>query len=219
MKIKAVIFDMDGTLFDTEKLLSECFIEAASKEGWTLEWDTVISCIGTTYAETERIIMDVMGDDFPYTRVREMSIDLFRSYAEKEGVPVKAGAHRLLDSLQKKELPIGLATTTERREVEELLNAAGILENFSSIVCGDEVDKGKPDPEIYHKAAGKLGVRAEEILVFEDSAHGVNSAAAAGARVVWVPDLQHLDDDVRSKCFSEIGSLDAVCDRLGELIG
>lgn len=219
MKIKAAIFDMDGTLFDTERLLAECIIETASKKGWDLGWDTIISCVGTTYDETERIIMQEMGKDFPYDKVRDESVDLFRVYAEKDGIPFKNGVLRLIDCLQDRKIPMGIATTTRRSEVVELLSAAGIIDNFSSIVCGDEVENGKPHPEIYHKVAENLGIKADEALVFEDSAHGITSAATAGARVVWIPDLQDVSEDVRSKCYSEIGSLDAVCDRLGELIG
>ena len=218
MSIKAVIFDMDGTLFDTEKLLSECMIEAASEEGWKLEWDTVVGCIGTTYAETERIIMEAMGKDFPYDRIKTKGVDRLRSFSEKNGVPFKAGVRRLFDRLKDRRMPIGLATTTERRDVEELLTAAGLIDDFSAIVCGDEVVNGKPDPEIYLKAAEKMSIDMKDVLVFEDSAHGIESASAAGARVVWVPDLQDLNDTVRGKCYREIGSLDAACDRLGELL-
>ncbi len=219
MKIKAVIFDMDGTLFDTERLLSECFVETAGEEGWNLGWDIIVSCVGTTYEETEKIIMKNMGNDFPYKAIKDRSVALFRERAERDGIPFKNGVERLLDCLRDRNMPMGVATTTKRSEVVELLTAAGIIDNFSSIVCGDEVKNGKPHPEIYHKAADNLGMKADDILVFEDSSHGITSAATAGARVVWVPDLQEISDEVRSKCYSEIGSLDAVCDRLGELIG
>lgn len=214
-----MIFDMDGTLLDTEKLLSECLIEAASDEGWTLEWDTVVNCIGTTFDETERIVMKAMGSDFPYGKVRNKGIEKFKKYVKKRGLPFKNGAHRLLDCLDAEGLPFGIATTTERKEVYEILSFVGILNRFSTIVCGDEVKNSKPHPEIYEKAAGNLGISADEALVFEDSSHGISSASNAGARVVWVPDLQNVPDDVRSKCYDEIGSLDAVCDKLGELVG
>ena len=219
MSIKAVIFDMDGTLLDTEKLISECMIEAAAEEGWTLDWDTVIDCIGTTAEETERILLKAMGKTFPYDRIRDQSIEKFKNIKNIREKIMKAGADRLMDCLDRMNIPFGLATTTDRSEVEAILDFIGIKARFRTIVCGDDVEKSKPDPEIYFKAAENMGIDSSEALVFEDSNMGINSAASAGARVVWVPDLQTVTEEVQKKCYSEIGSLDAVCDRLGELVG
>lgn len=214
-----MIFDLDGTLLDTEKLISECLIDAASAQGWSLDIDTVTRCIGTTYEETERIVMKAMGKDYPYEEIRRLGEDKFRSHVEKSGIPFKNGVHRLLDCLDRDGIPFGIATTTARKTVDEILDFAGIIDRFKTIVCGDEVESGKPDPEIYHKAASQLGITAAEALVFEDSVDGINAAASAGARVVWIPDLQDVPDNVRARCYEEIGSLDAVCDRIGELVG
>ena len=213
-----MIFDLDGTILDTERLFSKCLIEAALDEGWQLDMDTVIDCIGTTVSETERIVNNVMGKDFPYERIRKIGEDKFRAHIKKHGIPFKNGVLRLLDCLDKRQLPFGLATTTERKDVDEILNIAGILDRFRTTVCGDEVINGKPDPEIYYTAAKNLGINTDEALVFEDSSHGIISAAAAGTRVVWVPDLQDIPESSRKKCYDEIGSLDAVCDKLGELV-
>ncbi len=219
MSIKAVIFDLDGTLLDTERLFSELLVKAAADNGWDLDMDTVIDCIGTTEAETERIVRKDMGKDFPYEHIRSRGVDLFRHHVENNGIPFKSGAERLMDCLESRGLPFGLATTSVRKEVNEILDFAGIRNRFATIVCGDEVVNGKPDPEIYLKAAANMGISPDESLVFEDSLNGIQAAAAAGARVVWIPDIQNLPDSARTRCFSEIGSLEAVCDRLGELVG
>ena len=214
-----MIFDLDGTLLDTERLFSECLIEAASEEGWTLEMDTIIDCVGTNKMETEQIVRSVMGQDYPYDKIRDKGVKLFRGYVERNGIPFKAGVLRLLDLLELKKIPFGIATSTIRTEVEEMLNAAGIKQRFHTVVCGDEVENTKPDPAVYLKAAENMGLKADQTLVFEDSDHGVNAAVNAGARVVWIPDLQDIPEKTRELCYDEIGSLDAVCDRLGELIG
>ncbi len=218
MSIKAVIFDMDGTLLDTERLYSKCMIKAASEEGWNLDMDTVISCIGTTDAKTGEILCNAMGQEFPYQKIQKAGIGKFREHIENNGLPFKNGAERLLDCLAEKKIPLGLATSTSRNNALEILSYAGMFERFNTVVCGDDVCKSKPNPEIYHKAAENLGIEASEALVFEDSSPGVDSAANAGARVVWVPDIQHIPETTRKRCFDEVGSLHVACDKIGELL-
>jgi HAD superfamily hydrolase (TIGR01509 family) len=219
MKIQAAVFDMDGTIFDTERLLFECLVEAASDEGWELKWDVVVECAGTPYDETEKIIMREMGPDFPYETVRKSAINKFQKAVDENGVPFKNGAKRLFDFLDAKGVPYGLATTTQRVSVDDILGKAGIADRFKTIVCGDEVPDNKPQPDIYYAAAKGLGFDVRNLIVFEDSANGISSAVSAGARVIWVPDLQDLPESIRNSCYGEAGSLDAVRDRWGELSG
>lgn len=219
MSIKAVIFDMDGTLLDTERLISECMIETAEEEGWALEWDTVIDCIGTTSVETEQIVMDAMGVSFPFAEIKNKSIERFKNITDLKERIFKNGAERLMNCLDGRKIPFAMATSTSRIEVEQILNFLDITHRFQTIVCGDDVVNNKPDPEIYRKTSANLGIMPDEMLVFEDSSNGLKAAVSAGARVVWIPDLQSVNENLRDACYSEIGSLDAACDRLGELLG
>ncbi len=216
--VKAVVFDMDGILFDSERIIAECLISIAAEEGWTVTWDTVHECVGTTRQETGRIIREEVGMDFPYQQIADKTEAKFRKLMATGGLPLKAGVLRLFDCLDSRGIPFGLATSTERSLVEEMLRIADLYGRFQSIVCGDEIPNSKPDPAIYEKSAEVLKVKPSELLIFEDSSMGISSGAAAGSRVVWVPDLQEVPTQIKELCFSEVGSLDAVCDRIEELL-
>ncbi|MDC7125169.1 MAG: HAD family phosphatase [Spirochaetales bacterium] len=218
MSIKAVVFDLDGTLIDSERIFSEYFAASAAELGWELEIDTITECIGTSAAETEAIIRNAMGIEFPFVEVRAATEKKFFNLVKINGVPFKKGALRLLDILDGKNIPYALATSTKRHMVEKKFDSSSILKRFSAVLCGDEVDNLKPDPEIYIKVSEKMKLEPSETLVFEDSIYGLLAAIDAGARTVWVPDIQEIADNIRNRCFKEIGSLDAVCDQIGDFL-
>lgn len=205
--IQAVAFDMDGLMFDTERLANELWIVAGAERGWTLSLELLTSLAGQPESSDRRVLREAYGDSFPYDALRARRIALEADYFQDHEVPLKPGLLELLDFLQARKIPIGLATSTARYRVLPLLGKAGILGRFASILCGDEVEHVKPDPEIYRKTAERLRVAPGNLLVLEDSRAGIAAACAAGAIPVMVPDLLAPDETTLSRAARVFGSL------------
>lgn len=187
--IEAVLFDMDGIMFDTEALSIRMLRKAAEKFGCEKILEVVPRMMGSNAKTVRKICVEHMGDDFPYDtfmRYRQGLVD--RSIAEN-GVPVKPGLRELLGYLDREGYRKAVATSTSRAHAMEYLAKADVLDFFDAVICGDMLEKSKPDPEIYQKAAAAVGAAPENCMALEDSPNGVASASAAGARTVMVPDL------------------------------
>lgn len=195
-RMKTIIFDMDGVIFDTERLILSCWVVVAGKYGIPHMEDTFKKSIGTDVHTTKQILLDTYGEDFPYDTFREEYRDMFYQKVEKEGLPLKRGARELLGFLKINGYRIGLASSTRREVVEQELSDAGLLGFFETIVGGDMVAHGKPAPDIYEKACEKLKVKPEEAYAVEDSKNGMKAAKAAGLKVIHVPDLLEPDEEM-----------------------
>ncbi len=186
---KAVIFDMDGVIFDSERLYLGCCMEAGQKFGLENMEETCLACIGLNTEKTLALLNDRFGS--------KVSIDEFWRYAtgrfaEKAAgglLPVKKGARELLEYLKNKNVPIALASSTKYEKVCSELTVANLIQYFDVIVGGDMVTKSKPEPEIFLHAANLLGIAAKECVIIEDSFNGIRAANASGAFVIMVPDL------------------------------
>ncbi|MHB9154006.1 MAG: HAD family hydrolase [Spirochaetales bacterium] len=205
--IEAVAFDMDGLMFDTERLANELWRVAGAESGWNLSLELLTSLAGQPESSDRRALLEAHGEAFPYDALRARRIALEADYFLSHEVPLKPGLLELIDVLEATRIPMAVATSTARYRVVPLLGKAGIFERFASILCGDEVKKVKPDPEMYLKTAARLGVAPGNLLVLEDSRAGIAAAYAAGAIPVMVPDLLAPDEVTLGRAARVFGSL------------
>ena len=184
-----VLFDMDGLLLDSERLARDAFVRACEDHGFEADLVTYHQCIGSTYDKTRELIVAAYGADFPYEAIDERWSHHYHARLADGPVPVKAGALALLTHLAARELPMALVTSTRRATAEEKLEATGLIRFFDSLICGGETERGKPNPDPYLVAAGRLELEPERCWALEDSANGVRAAVSAGCTVYQVPDL------------------------------
>lgn len=193
----SVIFDMDGTIFDTERLVLDCWERVGETHGIPDIREVFMRCIGTNKIRTQEIVFAHYGEDFPYEKFSEESSVLFHEIADKEGIPVKPGAGELMKYLSEKKIPMGLASSTRLAVVTQELQAAGLYEYFQVVVGGDLLKNSKPAPDIYLMTCERMGVLPGNTYAIEDSYNGIRSAHSAGMHPIMVPDLTPATEEMR----------------------
>nr|WP_274612833.1 HAD family phosphatase [Bradyrhizobium brasilense] len=210
------MLDMDGTLLDTEKVYFDSLVAALNVCGYT---DDVValchSMVGLPGPVCEAMLRDHYGAAFPLADVNQAFLE-HRDRMMRSGLPLKSGTLALLDALALAERPMAIVTSSSRRSAERNLTLAGIRARFDTLLTLDDVAQGKPDPELYLKAAARLGVRPASCIAVEDSNHGVAAAHAAGAITLMVPDMAPPTDETRAKCAAVLPDLNAVLALLQE---
>ncbi|MGY4227090.1 HAD superfamily hydrolase (TIGR01509 family) [Bradyrhizobium sp. USDA 4503] len=214
--VDAVLLDMDGTLLDTEKVYFDSLVAALNVCGYT---DDVValchSMVGLPGPVCEAMLRDHYGAAFPLADVNQAFLE-HRDRMMRSGLPLKSGTLALLDALALAERPMAIVTSSSRRSAERNLTLAGIRARFDTLLTLDDVAQGKPDPELYLKAAARLGVRPASCIAVEDSNHGVAAAHAAGAITLMVPDMAPPTDETHAKCAAVLPDLNAVLALLQE---
>ena len=208
--IKAVIFDMDGLMIDSERVTFEGYQHILSKKGKTITEDFYITLLGKPIKGIFQRFYDVYGNDFP---IESVITDVHRYMAERfetEGVPLKTGLVELLKYCREKGYRTIVATSSNRNRVDKILKSADIEQYFDDSICGDEVTKGKPDPEVFLKSCMKLGVNTDEAVVLEDSEAGIQASYAAGIKVICVPDMKQPEPEYAQKTFMIVTDLNKV---------
>ena len=195
--MKAVVFDMDGVLFDTEVLCMRSWMAVAEQNGMKGMAEVFPQCIGLNSNDSRRIVLDAYGEDFDYPRFREQAAAWQRDYLQKNDIPVKPGVKEILEWLKTSGYRVGLASSTRSSSVFDHLNQADIRDYFSVVITGDMVEHSKPRPDIYLMACRELKVEPGEAYAIEDSPNGVRSAHAAGMHTVMVPDMIPPDEEMR----------------------
>ncbi len=214
---KAVVFDMDGLLLDSERPTRAAWRAAAAAFGVPLSEEEYLSVVGLNHAASAARMLGWFGGD----AARFAAAGAQAAAALSNGPPFdpKPGARRLLETLAEARIPCAVASSTHRAEVERRLTRAGLLGHFSALCGGDEVVHGKPAPDLYLLALQRLGATPATSLAFEDSGHGVQAALAAGLATVAVPDLKAPSPEWLSRCLAVLPSLDAVGARSPEWFG
>lgn len=197
MKYKAVVFDMDGVIFDSERLVLECWKEAAERYGIKDIDKVFYKCIGTNRAQTKEITMNYYGPDFAYEEFRKEASILYHSRYDDGRLPMKPGVVELLEFLREHGFAVAVASSTRYEVVHQEISDAGILPYFESLTCGDMVTVSKPNPEIFIKACEALSVAPEEAIAIEDSFNGIRAAHRAGMFPVMVPDMVAPDAEMQ----------------------
>ena len=198
MKYKAVIFDMDGVIFDSERLVLEGWQEIAAKYGIKGIEEVLPRCLGVNAQATREIFREYYGQDFPYDEYKKEASALFHSRYGNGKLPLKPGVKELLSYLKENGYLVGLASSTRQAIVEQEIRDAGLMPYFDNLVCGDMLKRSKPEPDIYLKACENLHVEPRMAVAVEDSYNGIRSAKRAGMVPVMVPDMVQPDEEMRS---------------------
>lgn len=212
--LKALLFDMDGLIFDSEKVVQRSWNMAGNTLGYGNIGDHIYNTLGMNAKSRGEYFKGVFGEEFPNDKFRDLARENFYGIVEKEGLSVKTGARELIHYAKQLGYRMAVVTSSRKPYVEEMFKKAGLYEYFDVFICGDMVTKSKPDPEIYEKACRLLGVRPENCVAFEDAPAGVESATAAGVDVIMVPDLVRPDGVTLHKTWRVITRLDEAIDIL-----
>ena len=208
---KLVIFDMDGLIFDTERLFMEKKAIILEKYGFEARESDYLQTIGLAGIQLSQKLAELYGADYPAQEITDQTRALVNAYMEQHGPDVKPGIPALLQWLTTQGVPCVVASSTHSTFVQKYLKLAHLDSFFDCIIGGEAVSRSKPNPDIFLLACEKTGVKPEDALVFEDSENGVRAADAAHIPVICIPDLKQPSPEIRRLCF-------AVCECADEVI-
>jgi HAD superfamily hydrolase (TIGR01509 family) len=206
---RAVVFDMDGTLLDTEAVFREIVFAVCGGLGFEMTDAVHLAMVGSSHEATSKLLVEAYGVSFPYTLFDDQCRDMFRRRMA-ETVPVKDGVIEILGELGRRGIPAAVATSSRSTHALGHLGRAGLLDLFATVVTRDDVENPKPHPEPYLMAAMRLGMPPQHCLAVEDSHSGVRAAHAAGMQTVMVPDLVDPSAEIEALCAAVMGSLHEV---------
>ena len=214
MNIKGVIFDLDGTLLDTEKLYRRFWVEAARQMGYPMEdrHALMIRSMAAIYAEP--LLKREVCPDFDYHGVRALRRKIMEEFIDENGVDPKPGLIETLEVIKARGLKIGLATATPEHRARKYLRMVNAEQYFDAVTCADMVKRGKPQPDIYLLACERTGVLPAEAIAVEDAPTGIRAAHAAGCKAVMVPDQDQPDDELRTLCHAVVPALSDIINLL-----
>lgn len=212
--IKAILFDMDGLMLDTEKLLQKFWCEAAHFYGYNMTPKIELGMRSLSKRYALKYTKKMFGNDFDYPAVRAKRIELMNNHINQNGIEKKKGLDDLLDYIKSTHLKAAVCTATDFERTKIYLKNLGVEDKFDRIICGNMVKRGKPAPDIYEYACECLGFLPEECIALEDSPNGVISASVAGLNTIMIPDLTLPSDDIKPLIYAQCENLEQVIEIL-----
>lgn len=208
--VKAVLFDMDGTLIDTEKYYRIFWPKALAQFGYHMTDEQVLfmRSLGRPFAPKQ--LKEWFGEELDYYAVRDCRKQLMEEHLDRVGIELKPGAVEILEALKKRDILAAVATATDLERTEKYLRLVGLREYFDRLISATQVKEGKPSPDIYVYACEQLGLAPEECIAVEDSPNGVKSAYGAGCRVIMVPDQTEPDEELSKLLYACVDRLDGI---------
>ncbi|MCR5499399.1 MAG: HAD family phosphatase [Acetatifactor sp.] len=206
--IRAVLFDMDGTLIDTEKYYRVFWPKAMAEFGYHMTDEQVLSMrsLGRPFAPAR--LKEWFGEELDYYAVRARRTEMMEAQLDVDGIQLKPGAVEILEELRRRGILAAVATATPPERTEKYLGLTGIRPYFSKIISATQVKEGKPSPDIYLYACEQLGLAPEECMAVEDAPNGILAAYRAGLRVVMVPDQTQPTEELQGMLYTNVDRLD-----------
>ncbi len=202
-----IIFDMDGLIFDTERIGISSWKKAGEKYGFEIESSFCISVLGLNQERIKEIFYQYYDEGIPFDDIIRLRTKYMFEYIEENGIQTKEGFFELIELLERKKIVKAIATSSDRKKVDKYLNLANMMNVFDCIVCGDEIINGKPHPDIFLKVVEKLNWRFNYCYVLEDSENGIKAAYRAKMRPIFIPDICKPSETIEKLIFKEFNSL------------
>ena len=217
-KTEALVFDMDGLLFDSERVVQRTWNMAGEELGAGQVGEQIVHTLGMNLKSRTEFFRRVYGPDFPMDIFSEKTRKYYRQIEEAEGVPLKPGVREILRYGKQNGYKMAVATSSRREHSTYMLKKGGIYTFFDEFMFGDMVENAKPDPEIYLLACQALGTDPEHTIAVEDSRNGILSASRAGMQVIMVPDMIPPTPELESLLFRRCGDLLEVRELLSQIL-
>ena len=217
--LQAVVFDMDGLMFDSERYIQTAWNQAGTMLGYGSLGDHIEKTLGFNGTKRREFFLDLCGQDFPYDEFLELYRSLYFDRVRKEGIPAKEGLHETLEVLKKLGIRMGVATSSSRENTLKNLEREQISGYFQTVITGDMIQHGKPEPDIYLEACRKLGAEPQDAIALEDAINGIKAAARAGMMPVMITDLIKDTTEVDDILFGRYDSLAEFAREIEECLG
>ena len=217
--ILGILLDMDGLVLDSEILYSRFWREAAAAHGYTMSYDESLQMRALNAQLGAAKIRSFFGEGADYAAIRETRIRLMDAFIEEHGVALKPGIRQLLAYARKAGIRTAIASSSPMDRIRSHLGRHGLVEEFDALVSGKEVPQGKPEPDIYLRAAEVLGLQPEHCLALEDAPAGILSAYRAGCYPVMIPDLEGPDEQTLPLLYAQADSLTDIIDLINAKTG